>query len=106
MTTILVVRDGKSISSFQAEGHSGYGEAGYDIVCASVSAVIWNTINGLLEVAGIPVTYEMQDGYVACDIPALSPTERKQADILLESMVLFFKNLAAQYSEFVKLTEV
>lgn len=106
MTEIQVVRDDKSICSFTVKGHSGYGEECYDIVCASVSAVVWDTINGLLEVVGIPANYEMQDGYVACDIPDLSPKQRKQADVLLESMVLFLKSLEEQYGEYVMLTEV
>ena len=106
MTTIQVFRDGKSISRFTVEGHSGYGVEGSDIVCASVSAVVWSTINGLTSVAGIEAEYEMQDGYVACNIPPLSEEERRQADLLLESMVAFFHSLEAQYAEFVCITEV
>ncbi len=106
MTSITVFRKDNCISRFTVEGHSGYGEEGSDIVCASVSAVVWSTINGLISVAHVAATYEMQDGYVACDIPPLSEDERQQADVLLESMVEFFRNLKEQYAEFVSITEV
>ena len=31
-------------------GHAGYAEAGKDIVCASVSSVVYTTVNGILNI--------------------------------------------------------
>lgn len=106
MTTVEIKRTGKQITSFTVCGHTGYGEAGEDIVCASVSSVVWSTVNGLAEIAALPVEYESRDGFVSCHIPPLSKTEREKADLLLESMVAFLETLSGQYREFVKVMEV
>ncbi len=106
MTTAEFKRTAGKITAFTVEGHSGYGEAGEDIVCASVSAVVWHTVHGLSEVGGIPVTCENRDGFVSCKIPCLSPAEREKADLLLESMLAFLRELSGQYEQFVKVMEV
>lgn len=107
MTNIKIRRNKNgSIVGFEAEGHSGYACEGEDIVCASVSAVMWNTVNGLLNVLKIPVQYEERDGFVKCVLPPLSAEEQRRADILLESMSMFFDELQKQYSGFVLKTEV
>ena len=37
---------------FTAGGHAGYAEAGQDIVCAAVSALVQSAIGGITEVVG------------------------------------------------------
>ncbi len=106
MTTVELKRTENKITAFTVSGHSGYGEEGEDIVCASVSSVVWCTVNGLSEIAGLPVEYESRDGFVSCKIPPLSPSEREKADVLLESMLAFMQSLSEQYSKFVKVMEV
>ncbi len=106
MTTVEVKRTENKITAFVVSGHSGYAEAGEDIVCASVSAVVWSTVNGLSEIAGLPVQYESREGFVSCDVPPLAPLEREKADLLLESMVAFLHELSGQYQQFVKVMEV
>lgn len=106
MTNIEFRRKNGSITSFTVQGHSGYSHEGEDIVCASVSATIWMTVNGLENVLGLPVSYTERDGFVECSIPPLLCEERKKADVLLESLSDFFDNLIKQYGKFVTKTEV
>ena len=106
MTTVTCKRAAGKIQAFTVEGHSGYAEAGEDIVCASVSAVVWSTVNGLSEIAGLPVQYESREGFVSCELPPLSPKEREKADLLLESMLAFLQELSGQYEQFVRVMEV
>ena len=106
MTTVEFQRTENKITAFTVSGHTGYGEEGDDIVCASVSGVVWCTVNGLSEIAGLPVRYESRDGFVSLKVPPLSEAEREKADVLLESMYAFFVSLSAQYSDFVKIMEV
>ncbi len=106
MTTVELKRTENKITAFTVSGHSGYAEEGEDIVCASVSSVVWCTVNGLSEIAGLPVEYESRDGFVSCTVPPLSPSEREKADILLESMATFLATLSGQYGNFVKVMEV
>ena len=106
MTTVECKRTNEKITAFTVSGHSGYAKEGEDIVCASVSAVVWNTANGLLEVTKLPAKVENRDGYVSCILPPLSEKEREKADLLLESMLRFMQELSGQYQEFVKVMEV
>lgn len=106
MTTVELKRTANRITAFTVHGHSGCGEAGEDIVCASVSSVVWSTVNGLEQIAGLPVEYEARDGFVSCSVPPLSAQEREKADLLLESMAAFMHELSGQYQQFVKVMEV
>lgn len=106
MTKIFLTRENGKIVSFEAKGHSGYAPEGEDIVCAAISSVMWATVNGLENVAKVPVSYTEQDGFLSCRILGLSDIDREKADILLESMADFLFNLAKTYSEYVAVTEV
>ena len=105
MTELILKKESGSIVFFEAKGHSGYAEEGSDIVCASVSSVLWCTVNGLLNVLNIPVSYSENDGFLSCVIRCTGG-KRAEADILLRSMELFVDELQNQYPAFVKKSEV
>ena len=50
-----------TLVGYRAEGHTGYAESGSDIVCAAVSALTQATLNGLKEVLGAPVMFDIDD---------------------------------------------
>ena len=90
------------ITQFTVDGHSGFAESGEDIVCASVSSVVWLTINGIEKQNLAKLNYEERDGFVDCIV------EEKfsdGADVLLNSLVMFIAELSGQYKEFLKLSE-
>ena len=47
MIQIRTEREKGTYRSFSIDGHAGYAEAGEDIVCAAVSALVINTINSI-----------------------------------------------------------
>ena len=49
MTKVTVFTKQGEYTGFICESHSGYSEAGSDIVCASVSALVINTVNSITE---------------------------------------------------------
>ena len=93
--------DGK-ITQFTVDGHSGFAESGEDIVCASVSSVVWLTINGIEKQNLAQLTYEERDGFVNCSV---SDTRQEGADILINSLMMFISELSGQYGEFLKFTQ-
>ena len=107
MITISLFKDqNHKVKGFTVEGHAGYGEYGTDIVCAAVTTVAMTTVNGLTDVVKISLTPEVREGYLSCYLPEkLSDTERREADVLLESMVLTLQNLVSQYGEYIRLRE-
>ncbi|MEG2118226.1 MAG: ribosomal-processing cysteine protease Prp, partial [Clostridia bacterium] len=51
--TVFLKRDGK-FCGFSVSGHSGYADAGSDIICASVSSYVNMTV-ALLEKSGVAI---------------------------------------------------
>jgi uncharacterized protein YsxB (DUF464 family) len=49
------------IIGFDISGHSGYAEAGQDIVCAAVSSAAYMTVNTITDVMGITVDIEVNE---------------------------------------------
>ena len=49
--SIIKTRNGE-YRGFNCIGHSGYADAGEDIVCAAISVLVINTINSLDQLAG------------------------------------------------------
>ena len=99
--TTVADTDGK-ITQFTVDGHSGFAESGSDIVCASVSSVVWLTINGIEKQNLAKLDYEERDGFVTCTI---SDKKDNGADILLDSMVMFITELSSQYKKYLKFTQ-
>lgn len=107
MTEICIYRKDKDIVKYMISGHTGFDEAGQDIVCAAVSTLGISTINGLTEVNKISVGCEIRDGYLECVLPEnLSEEERKNSNILLETLFLSLKNLEEQYGKYITITEL
>ncbi len=96
-----------NITKFECSGHSEYAPCGSDIVCASVTSVVYAAMNGIENVLGIKFGYEHSDGYILCVMPDdLSKTETKHINILLESMLLFLKELQKQYPDNISVSEL
>ena len=92
---------------YLVDGHTGYGESGTDIVCASITTAALTAINGLTDVVGVKVGYEVRDGYLECILPAgLQESERYGAKVLLDSMCLTFYSLSEQYPDYISITEL
>ena len=108
MTKIDIFRDKLgNIAKFECNGHSGYADEGSDIVCASVTSVIYAAMNGIENVLKIPFGYEQGDGYIYCVMPEeLNEIETKHINILLESMFLLLKELEKQYPDNVSVSEL
>lgn len=107
MTDVCVYRQNKDIVKYTVSGHTGFGEAGEDIVCAAVSALCQATLNGLTDVVGISAGFEVRDGYLECVLPeALSENRRHEADILLNTLILSLKDLEEQYGDYITISEL
>ena len=80
MTTITFRMEGDRITGFDSTGHSGYAEAGADIVCAAITSAIRlveATVNDVLGLAA-SVKVREQDASISMRLPGgLDPTARK-----------------------------
>ena len=105
MTQVTIYKEKGSIVKLIADGHTGYGAEGEDIVCASLSSVIQTALLGLLQVAGINVNYEIHDmgAYLCFSLPKLDETQRHDADVILNTMLCGITDLLEGYSDFIEL---
>jgi hypothetical protein len=87
-----------SYRGFTCIGHSGYAEAGEDIVCAAISVLVINTVNSLELLAGeqpVLVTDE-KEGLIDC---RLDSGCNEKAALLLDSMILGLQEIRRQYGK-------
>lgn len=106
MTTVRFgTRDG-AFSGVTCKGHTGYAEAGEDIVCAAVSSVVQTAVLGLMQLVGVDVDYKVdeEEGFLSVELPAkLTQTQRHDADLILRTAYLGLSDLYEEFSDFIKL---
>jgi len=107
MIEVRFLRKSGQLVAFTYEGHADSDEYGKDIVCAAVTAQCMMTYNGLDEVMKIRNVLDMnQDGgYLSFSIDSASPDEKKEAQILMETLLLGIRAIELQHGNFIKLIE-
>ncbi len=85
------------------EGHSGYADAGEDIVCSAISVLSQAIFNGITEVLKYDISYRVQDGYFYFEIPDSMLKQDSRVKALLDTFVLNLKDLEIQYKDYIKL---
>ena len=101
--SIIKTRNGE-YKGFNCIGHSGYADAGEDIVCAAISVLVINTINSLDQLASqkIKLVTNEEEGLIDCRIDGQINEKSK---LLLDSMVLGLREIKKQYGKtFIDLT--
>ncbi len=100
MTKIIFFEIDKKFCGFQVKGHSGYAESGQDIVCSAISTACQMTLVGLQEVLKINVDSTVNDGFMSV-VVKMEDIEKSQD--FLKTLHLTLKDIAENYSKFVKL---
>lgn len=106
MTKVCIRKKSGKIVSVECDGHTGYGVEGEDVVCAALSSIVQTAVLGLMGVAGISVNLKRDEGagYLKAELPyAISESERRDADIILETMLMGIADLYEGYSDFIEL---
>ena len=101
--SIIKTRNGE-YKGFNCIGHSGYAEAGEDIVCAAISVLVINTINSLDQLAGekFKLVTNEEEGLIDCRFES---NINEKSRLLLDSMVLGLQEIKKQYGKtFIDLT--
>ncbi len=92
------------VQSFSVEGHAFAEEHGRDIVCASISILSQTAVLSLYEVGNIDIIYEIDEGWLYCELPEnLDDVHRKNADIILNTMLVGIKATQEMYPEYIEL---
>ena len=95
------------IVGFSVSGHSGYAEAGQDIVCAAVSAVVGMAEATINDVCGAKakVRVKEEDARITLTLPA-SCDEEESVQAVLAGLLLYLCNLRDEYPDYIEVLEV
>ena len=89
MTRCEFFTDNDRITGFSVSGHSGYAEAGQDIVCAAISAIVTMAEATINDVCGAKakVRVKEEDARITLTLPA-SCDEEESVQAVLSGMML------------------
>ena len=102
---VIYRNDNGNVNGFHVSGHAGYDERGYDIVCASVSMLVVNTINSIEAFTEDQFLCDVveEDGDVTF---RMEGDISKESALLLDSMLLGIKAVEEDYgNEFITIIE-
>ena len=99
--------DGERITGFSVSGHSGYAEAGSDIICAAVSAVVTMAEATINDVCGAKAKVRVKeaDARVTLTLPT-SCDEEDTVQAVLAGMMVYLCTLRDEYSDYIEVLEV
>ena len=99
--------EGERITGFSVSGHSGYSEAGSDIVCAAISAVVTMAEATINDVCGAKakVRVKDEDARVTLLLPT-SCDEEETVQAVLSGLMLTLISLREDYPDYIEVLEV
>ena len=107
MTEVTVKYKNDRIVSLSADGHSGYGKHGEDIVCAAASVLMQTAVNSLHVVAGIDyLIFESEEStaYMYIELPnEMNETQTAKAEIILKTVLTGLQGIAEVYPDNMRL---
>ena len=95
------------ITGFSISGHSGYAEAGSDIVCAAISAVVTMAEATINDVCGAKAKVRVKDeqARISLTLPT-SCDEEETVQAVLAGMMVTLLSLQEDYPDFIEVLEV
>ena len=94
--TVYVDSNTNQFTGFHTHGHAEYADAGYDIICSAVSAIVITTINSIEQLTDDPITCSQDQEHGEIDVGfegQLSP----QSVLLIQSMLLGLTGIQNEY---------
>lgn len=95
MIVVSIRKDGIKIS-----GHANYAEAGKDIVCAGVTALVQELIRSIDSLTSDKIVYEISPGRADIKYKDLSEAGK----LLVDSFFIGICQIADEFSEYVRIT--
>lgn len=90
-----------STTGITVDGHAGYAEAGRDIICAAVSALIQGLIHSLESLTDDEISYHIEKGHVDINYKDLS----ESGCLLVDSFFIAISDIQNNYgSDYVQVT--
>ena len=107
MTRCEFFTEADRITGFSISGHSGYAEAGSDILCAAITAVVTKAEATINDVCGAKAKIRVKDAdaRITLTLPA-SCDEEESVQAVLAGMLLTLCSLRDDYPDYIEVLEV
>ena len=107
MTRCEFFTEGDRITGFSISGHSGYAEAGQDIVCAAVSAVVTMAEATINDVCGAKAKVRVKDEQARINLTLpVSCDEEETVQAVLTGMMITLAGMRDDYPDYIEVLEV
>ena len=108
MTSVIFHTVEDRIIGFDAQGHSGYGEQGEDIVCAAVTSavrLVEATVNDVMGLCAA-VKVNEKDASISLRLPGgLAQTAESTCQNLLTGLMVYLAELHDEYPDHIEVLE-
>ena len=108
MTSVIFQTVEDRIIGFDAQGHSGYGEQGEDIVCAAVTSavrLVEATVNDVMGLCA-SVKVNQETAAISLRLPGgLAPTAESTCQNLMTGLMVYLAQLHDEYPEHIEVLE-
>ena len=113
MTKIIFYRSNGIFWGFEEQGHTGYADAGEDILCSAISAMTMLIINTIETVWGVDVKYEIDDETtditvtVKEAVPKYASSDEKQFAVsgLIQGYFYQLMDMIEDYGDYIDVEE-
>jgi uncharacterized protein YsxB (DUF464 family) len=109
MTTVSFYTEDGRITGFDCKGHSGYGSAGADIVCAAVTSAVRMTECAVCDVLGLKAAVMVgeEESEISFRLPK-KPEERDDeiSQVLMTALMVYLEQLHQEYPDNITVMEV
>ena len=107
MTRCEFFTEDDRITGFSVSGHSGYAEAGSDIVCSAISAIVTMAEATINDVCGAKAKVRVKDeqARITLTLPT-SCDEEEAVQAVLSGLMLTLINLREDYPDYIEVLEV
>ena len=110
MTKVVFFRSGGQFYGFRETGHTGYGDEGYDILCAALSSMTMLLINSINVVYAGELDYTIDEGATEITVqsksalPEFEEDERKRYAIsgLFMAYCIQLNDLMEEYYDYLQ----
>ena len=107
MTRCEFFTENDRITGFSVSGHSGYAEAGADIVCAAITAIVRMAEATINDVCGAKakVRVKEEDARITLTLPT-SCDEEETVQAVLAGMMLTLLSIQEDHPDYIEVLEV
>ena len=98
MITVVISKHNNEYKGITLDGHAGFADKGYDIVCAAVSVLVINTINSIEQFTDDAFSGDAAEdgGHISF---SFTDTISDSSRLLLDSMLLGLDQIQKQYGD-------